>query len=56
MINNLAGLSEYETILIDLRDKLQNYLQETKDPRAYGESPWDQYNYDKPVGQLLEKK
>ena len=56
MINNLAGLSEYETILMDLRHKLQAYLQQTKDPRAHGESPWDHYNYDMPVGQLMEKK
>ncbi len=54
MINNLATKPEYQNKLNELRQDLENYLKATKDPRIYGESPWDDYNYDKPVGQVIE--
>ena len=55
MINNLAANPEYLNKLNELRQNLENYLQATKDPRINGESPWDDYNYDKPVGQVIKK-
>jgi N-sulfoglucosamine sulfohydrolase len=54
MINNLAANPEYLNKLNELRQDLENYLQATKDPRINGESPWDDYNYDKPVGQVIK--
>jgi len=54
MIHNLAENSEYESILLELREKLNIYLKQTNDPRSIGESPWDHYNYDKPVGQVVK--
>lgn len=55
MINNLVANPEYLNKLNELRQNLENYLQATKDPRINGESPWDDYNYDKPVGQVIKK-
>ena len=56
MIQNLAANSDYEDVLKELRGKLHPYLTETKDPRVQGESPWDDYNFDKPVGKVVENK
>ena len=47
MINNLAYDPEYKVIKEELKGKLEKYLLETDDPRASGESPWDDYNLDK---------
>lgn len=46
MVQNLAYNSEYESVLVELRGKLNNYLAKNKDPRAHGESPWDFYYLD----------
>jgi N-sulfoglucosamine sulfohydrolase len=54
MINNLAAKPEYQNKLNELRQDLDDYLKSTKDPRINGESPWDNYNYDKPVGQVVK--
>lgn len=56
MIQNLAANPDYEDVLKELRGKLYHYLTETKDPRVQGESPWDAYNFDKPVGKVVENK
>jgi len=55
MINNLADKPKYQTKLSELRKDLKEYLKATKDPRINDESPWDDYNYDKPVGQVVNK-
>ena len=47
MIINLAYDPEYKAIKEELKGKLEKYLLETDDPRASGESPWDDYNLDK---------
>ena len=47
MINNLAYDPEFKAIKEELKEKLEKYLLETDDPRASGESPWDDYNLDK---------
>ena len=54
MIHNLASNPKHKSKLNELRKKLTNYLKETKDPRAEGKSPWDDYNYDKPEGKVVE--
>lgn len=56
MIHNLVTEAEYENKLKELRQKLTSYLKQTKDPREQGNSPWDDYNLDKPEGQLAENK
>lgn len=56
MIRNLANEPEYENKLQEFRLKLKNYLKETGDPRILGESPWDDYNLDKPEGYVVEIK
>ena len=48
MIHNLSDDPGYADLKASLRQKLENYLQETDDPRARGLSPWDAYNLDKP--------
>ena len=53
MIHNLATDPAYENILKNLRQKLIDYLIATNDPRAQGSSPWDNYNLDKPDGQVV---
>ena len=55
MINNLAVKPEYHNKLNQLRQNLELYLKDTKDPRAKGTSPWDNYNYDKPFGKVVKK-
>ena len=47
MIINLAYDPEYKAVKEELKGKLEKYLLETDDPRASGESPWDDYNLDK---------
>ena len=54
MIHNLADEPEYDNIVTELRLKLDAYLYKTKDPRSQGLSPWDNYNFDKPVGKVVE--
>lgn len=54
MMHNLSAEPEYENILAELRLKLDAYLEKTKDPRSQGLSPWDNYNFDKPVGKVME--
>lgn len=44
-INNLAGEAEYAEVKQKLREQLEQYLAATKDPRAEGRSPWDDYPY-----------
>lgn len=45
-IVNLAGLSKYSAAKEKLRGKLDNWMKETKDPRATGDDdPWDSYPY-----------
>ena len=46
MIDNLAYNPEYELTKEALKRKLNDYLIETKDPRAEGEAPWDYYYLD----------
>lgn len=47
MLINLAYDPEFKAIKEELKGKLEKYLLETDDPRASGESPWDDYNLDK---------
>ena len=56
MTHNLSTEAGYENKLKELRQKLTNYLKETKDPREQGKSPWDDYNFDKPDGQVVKNK
>ncbi len=44
---DLAFDPEFTAIREELKEKLEKYLIETDDPRARGESPWDDYNLDK---------
>ncbi|MEZ4776429.1 MAG: sulfatase-like hydrolase/transferase [Bacteroidia bacterium] len=44
-IHNLAQLPEYEEIKKDLRNSLEAYQTQTKDPRMEGKNPWDYYPY-----------
>lgn len=48
MVNNLAMNPNFENVLKTFRGQLNAYLKQTKDPRAQGLSPWDDYNYDRP--------
>lgn len=34
---------------------LSYFLKETNDPRIKGESPWDNYNLDRPPGEVVKK-
>ena len=55
MVNNLASSPEFQDIKDNLRVMLEKYLVDTDDPRQLGESPWDNYRYDKPEGVLKPK-
>jgi uncharacterized sulfatase len=44
-LNNLAGDPAYDSIKMELKDEMFNYLTETNDPRMKNESPWDFYPY-----------
>jgi uncharacterized sulfatase len=46
MIHNLAADPAYHDVLVKLRTTLEKYLKDTRDPRAFGQSPWDAYNLD----------
>jgi uncharacterized sulfatase len=48
MVRNLAGMEAYDSIRVELKEKLETYLQNTGDPRSWGLSPWDGYNLDTP--------
>lgn len=48
MINNLAYDLDYNSVRLELKAKLEKYLEKTGDPRFRGESPWDNYHLDKP--------
>ena len=48
MIRNLADDPAFADQKASLRQKLEDYLLDTEDPRARGLSPWDAYNLDKP--------
>ncbi|MEA1875560.1 MAG: sulfatase [Bacteroidota bacterium] len=54
MVHNLVTDPAYESILKELRQKLVDYMKATNDPRAQGNSPWDNYNLDKPDGQIIK--
>lgn len=56
MIQDLAGDPGHEDKLAELRQKLDNYLEITNDPRHQGLSPWDNYNLDKPDGKIVKKR
>ena len=47
MIHNLAYDPDLIAIKGRLKKKLEDYLLQTKDPRAMGVSPWDEYRLDK---------
>ncbi len=47
MIHNLADSPDHFEIKESLRKQLEAYLTETGDPRAAGQSPWDEYRLDK---------
>lgn len=57
-INNLADNTRYFRIKTKLREQLEKYLKETRDPRAEGKSPWDKYPYywKNPKGLMPYKK
>jgi uncharacterized sulfatase len=44
-IRNLADNPAYAKVKKKLRDQLEQYQRDTKDPRVEGESPWDHYPY-----------
>ncbi len=44
-IHNLAAQPEHAEVQQELRQQLERYLAETKDPRVEGRSPWDDYPY-----------
>jgi len=44
-LHNLASKSEYNELSKELQAELFAYLKKTKDPRADGLSPWDNYPY-----------
>ena len=54
IINDQVNSPKYESKLKELRQKLYAYLEKTNDPRSQGLSPWDNYNFDKPVGKIVE--
>ena len=45
---DLANSPDHREKLEELRGKLEHYLQENRDPRIRGQSPWDKYLLDKP--------
>ena len=47
MIHNLAYDPAYAERVEELRDKMEQYLTETDDPRMRGESPWDSIDLDR---------
>ncbi len=47
MIRNLADHADYIGIKENLSSLLEEYLMESRDPRAMGNSPWDDYRLDK---------
>ncbi len=47
MIANLAQDQRYAEITNSLRQKLNDYLVKTEDPRANGATFWDEYYLDK---------
>jgi uncharacterized sulfatase len=47
MIRNLADDPDFMAVKSRLKKKLEDYLLQTKDPRAEGKSPWDEYRLDK---------
>jgi uncharacterized sulfatase len=47
MIQNMADNPDFLVLKDSLRAMLDNYLHLTKDPRAEGKSPWDEYRLDK---------
>jgi uncharacterized sulfatase len=55
MLNNLASDPDYQNVVKELRQYLENYLKATNDPRVRGEFPWDDYNLDAPPGQVVRK-
>ncbi|MCA1803060.1 MAG: sulfatase [Rhodothermaceae bacterium] len=44
-INNVASDEANREILEDLRQQLNEYLEQTGDPRAEGRAPWDEYPF-----------
>jgi uncharacterized sulfatase len=44
-IRNLADNPAYAKVKKKLREQLEQYQRDTKDPRIEGESPWDHYPY-----------
>jgi len=44
-IRNLAADSAFAEVKKKLRDQLEQYQRDTKDPRAEGKSPWEHYPY-----------
>jgi uncharacterized sulfatase len=44
-IRNLADDPAHTRIKTQLRNQLEQYLRDTKDPRVEGKSPWDHYPY-----------
>ncbi|MCM8534072.1 MAG: sulfatase [Lentisphaeraceae bacterium] len=57
-LHNLAGNSEYKVVMDELRVKLHKEMKDTGDPRANGESPWDDYPFyraDYVKGKYLEE-
>lgn len=54
MVNNLSSKPQYQKKLEELRQALKKYLKLTKDPRIRGESPWDDYNLDRPAGKVVK--
>jgi hypothetical protein len=47
MIHNLADNPDYRVVKRDLSKMLEDYMIQTRDPRAMGKSPWDEYRLDK---------
>jgi len=44
-MNNLAAEPAYAGVKEKLRERMEQYLQNTGDPRVRGESPWDDYPF-----------
>ncbi len=44
-MHNLADKPAFEAVKKKLREQLEQYQQQTKDPRIKGESPWDDYPF-----------
>ncbi len=47
-LKNLAALPEYASIVANLREQLETYLESEEDPRQKGVTPWDTYGFTDP--------